>query len=100
LDSPFFHNNAILKQKNIARSERVRKNLKYTKGKRSARLVARSFKGWEEGKAGGRLIRNLYQRAKFVHARAIHINANWALKDTGRLYYNSSVHHFYINKMK
>jgi hypothetical protein len=51
----------------------VRRNFKHTKGKRLGRS-ARSFQGWEDGKAGGRLIRNLYQRAKF--ARVAYINAN------------------------
>jgi len=54
----------------------VGKNLKYIKGRRSARLVARKFEGWEEGKARGRLIRNLYQKSKFVCPRVVYINAN------------------------
>jgi hypothetical protein len=54
----------------------VRRSVKYTKGKRPGRLVARSFEGWEKGKAGGRQIGSLYQRAKFVHARVVYINAN------------------------
>jgi len=65
---------------------KVRRNLKYTKGKRSARFVVRSFEEWEEEKAGGILIRNFYQRAKCVHARVVYINANVTLRDTtGRL---------------
>jgi hypothetical protein len=36
-DRPFFHKNDILKQKMIVGSESVRRNLKYTKGRRSAR---------------------------------------------------------------
>jgi hypothetical protein len=44
----------------------------------------RSFKGWKEGKAGYRLVTNLYQSTKFVHARMVYINANGTLKDTGR----------------
>jgi hypothetical protein len=63
----------------------VGKNLKYIKGRRSARLVARKFEGWEEGKARGRLIRNLYQKSKFVCPRVVYINANGTLKDTGKL---------------
>jgi hypothetical protein len=46
-----------------------------------------------------RLIRNLYQRAIFVLARVVYINANGTLKDTGRLW-NSSLHNFYGNRMK
>jgi hypothetical protein len=48
VDRPFCHKNDILKQKRIAGSERVRRNLKYTKGERSARSVARSFERWGE----------------------------------------------------
>jgi hypothetical protein len=52
LDGLFFHKNDILKQKKTG-SERGRRHLKYcTNGKRSARLVARNFHAWEEGKAG------------------------------------------------
>jgi hypothetical protein len=64
LDKPFFHKNDVPKQKRIAGSGRVRRNLKYMKGKRSTRLVARSFEWWEEGKAGDRLIRYLYHGKK------------------------------------
>jgi hypothetical protein len=53
LDRPFFNRKDIRKQKRVAESERVRSNFKYTKGRRSARLVARSCLGWDEGKAGG-----------------------------------------------
>jgi len=35
----------------------------------SAKSAARSSEGWEEGEAGGRLIRNLYQVANFVCQR-------------------------------
>jgi hypothetical protein len=55
LDGLSFHKNDILKQKKkkIAGSERGRRHLKYcTNGKGSARLVARNFDAWEEGKAG------------------------------------------------
>jgi hypothetical protein len=37
--------NNVLKQKRIAGSEIVRGNLKYTKGKKSVRLVAGGFEG-------------------------------------------------------
>jgi hypothetical protein len=53
-----------------AESVRVKRNLKHAKG-----LVARSFEG-KGGKSGGRLIRNLYQRVKFVHTRVVYINEN------------------------
>jgi hypothetical protein len=64
LDRPFFYKNDILKQKRIGASEPVRRNLKQcTKGQLSARIAARRRRRRsEEGKAGGRLIRNLYQR--------------------------------------
>jgi len=48
VDRPFCHKNDILKQKRIAGSERVRRNLKYTKGERSTRLVAGSFEGYRK----------------------------------------------------
>jgi hypothetical protein len=55
----------------------VIRNLKYTKGKGSVKLVAKSYEVCEEVKTGGRLIRNLYQRVKFVHARVVYINEKW-----------------------
>jgi hypothetical protein len=72
LDKPFFHTNDTLKQKGIGACERVRRNLKwYTKGKRPARVVARSNEGSGEGKAEGGLTTNLYQRVTFAHARVM-----------------------------
>jgi hypothetical protein len=47
--------------------------------------------------AGGRLIRNLYQRMKLVCARVVCINGDGTPKDAGRLY-NSSVHYFTASK--
>jgi hypothetical protein len=38
-----------------------------------------------EGKAGHRIIRNLYQRLKFVYARVVYINASGTVKDTARI---------------
>jgi hypothetical protein len=75
-DRPFFHKNDTLKQKRAAGSKRVGRNLKCTKGIRSARLGIRSFEEWEEEKAGGWLIRNLCQRVKYVHAGVVYMNAN------------------------
>jgi hypothetical protein len=43
MDRPVFHKNDVLKWKRIAVNERVRRNLKYIRGKMSARLGARSF---------------------------------------------------------
>jgi len=37
LNKSFSHKNDILKQKGVARSERVRMNLKYTKGNKALR---------------------------------------------------------------
>jgi hypothetical protein len=39
-----------MEQKMTAGSERVRRNLKYIKEKRSARFVARCFEGWGKGR--------------------------------------------------
>jgi hypothetical protein len=45
LDRPLFHNNDVMEQNRIAGCEIMGRNLEYTKGKRSASLVARSFGG-------------------------------------------------------
>jgi hypothetical protein len=75
-----FHKNDIRKQKRTAGSERVRRNLRYTKAKKSARLVARSFHRWEDGKAGGRLIKNLYCKVNFFMCKSGIHKCNWDIE--------------------